>query len=68
MEQYNRFSKYYQDWSTKHLSDNDTDPFNNLWLNTHRSNNNEQDIHSTFSNDLTQPPYHHYRQYHFVNT
>ncbi|UJR08308.1 hypothetical protein I4U23_012579 [Adineta vaga] len=73
-EQYNRFSKYYQEWSSKHTSDDDTDPLQNLWLNTHRSTNTEQpnlDIQSTFSNDinnLTEPPYRHYRQYHSVNT
>jgi len=78
VEKYNRFSKYYQDWLTKNLSDNDTDPFNNLWLKTHRSNNNNnnneqqnfdiQSISSNDINDLTQPPYRHYRQYHIVNT
>jgi hypothetical protein len=53
------------------MSDNDIDPLNNLWLKTHRSNNIEQqnlDIQSTVSNDLNQPPYHHYRQHHIVNT
>jgi hypothetical protein len=75
VEQYDRFSKYYQDWSSKHTSDNDIDPFNNLWLKTHRTlNNNEQQnfaIQSTFSNeinDFTQPPYRPYRQYHIVDT
>ncbi|CAF0864520.1 unnamed protein product [Rotaria sp. Silwood1] len=79
LKQYNRFSKYYQDWSSKHVSDNDTDLLNNLWLKTHRSNNNNNnnnnneqtklDIQSIVSNnDLTQPPYRHYRQYQVVNT
>ncbi|CAF5022871.1 unnamed protein product, partial [Rotaria socialis] len=30
LRQYNRFVKYYQDWSCKNITDNDTDPFNNL--------------------------------------
>ncbi|CAF1206769.1 unnamed protein product [Adineta steineri] len=72
-QQFNHFSKYYQDWSSKHTSDNDTDPFNDLWLKTHRSmnNNTEQehlDIQSNLTNDLTQPPYRHYRHYQIVNT
>ncbi|CAF2052224.1 unnamed protein product [Rotaria magnacalcarata] len=76
LRQYNRFVKYYQDWSCKNITDNDTDPFNNLWLKTHRSNNNNNnneqknlDIQSIFSNnDLTQPPYRHYRQYQILDT
>ncbi len=73
LEQYNRFTKFHQDWSLKNLSDNDL--INNLWLKTHGLNNNNDKQHfliqSTFSNndnDLNQPPYHHYQQYHIVDT
>ncbi|CAF1010544.1 unnamed protein product [Adineta ricciae] len=74
VEQYNRFSKYYQEWSVRHVSSDGTDPFQTLWLNTHRTTSGEQqnlDVQSTISNDinnLTQPPYRHYRQYRPVNT
>lgn len=75
MEKYKRFSNYYHDWSSKHLSDNTTDPLKHLWLKTHRSTstNSEQTdeilpILSTDSNDLTRPPYRHYRQYNIVDT
>ncbi|CAF0731849.1 unnamed protein product [Rotaria sordida] len=83
LEQYDRFRKFYQDWSLKHISDNDNnDSINNLWLKTHRFNNNNnnnnnnsdqqhliiQSIISNNDNDLLQPPYHHYQQYHIVDT
>ncbi len=77
LEQYNRFNRYHQDWSSKNTSD--TELIDNLWLKTHRfnntNNNNNEEEHfltqSTLSNndnDLNQPPYHHYQQYHIVDT
>jgi len=73
LEQYNRFTKFHHDWSLKNISDNDL--INNLWLKTHRLNNTNDKQHfiiqSTISNndnDLNQPPYHHYQQYHIVDT
>ncbi|CAF3413330.1 unnamed protein product [Rotaria sp. Silwood1] len=76
LEQYNRFRKFYQDWSLKHISDNDNnDSINDLWLKAHRFNNNNDQqpliVQSTISNDdndLLQPPYHHYQRYHIVDT
>ncbi|UJR37933.1 hypothetical protein I4U23_030619 [Adineta vaga] len=72
LEQYNRFTKFYQDWSSKHVSDDDS--LNDLWCQTHRFNNNEQQdftVQSAVSNDekaLLQPPYHPYKQYRIVDT
>ncbi|CAF4001433.1 unnamed protein product [Rotaria sp. Silwood2] len=78
LEQYDRFRKFYQDWSLKNVSDNDNnDSINNLWLKTHRFNNNNnndqqhliiQSIISNNDNDLLQPPYHHYQRYYIVDT
>jgi paired amphipathic helix protein Sin3a len=77
LEQYNRFTRFYQDWSSKNISD--TDSIDNLCLKTYRLNNNNNNnnekehflIQATLSNndnDLNQPPYHHYQQYHIVDT
>ncbi|CAF0871113.1 unnamed protein product [Adineta steineri] len=74
LEQYNHFTKFYDDWSSKYVSEDDS--LNNLWLKTHRFNNNntnEQEhliVQSTSSNNENnvKPPYHPYQQYHIVDT
>ncbi|CAF1317350.1 unnamed protein product [Adineta ricciae] len=69
--QYNRFTKFYQDWSSKYVSDDES--LNNLWQKTHRFSNNEPqefNVQSTLFNNekaLLQPPYHPYQQYHIVD-
>ena len=71
LDQYNRFTKFYQDWSSKYVSDDES--LNDLWQKTHRFSNTEPqefNVQATLFNNekaLFQPPYHHYQQYHIVD-
>ena len=74
VKQFERFKNFYENWIEKNVSDPDAnDPLLNAWTNSHRFHPNDQQRFtveaqmSADARDLTEPPYHHYRQYRLVD-
>lgn len=72
VEQYDRFKKFYRNWSLKHVADSEHDPIESIAPKASRTNNNDERqleiraIVTDRNEDLVQPPYRHYRQYRSV--